>query len=438
MPRRPYLIPALLMLFLVGISAAVYAQLESADRGIRPIDTSGLLEIDGIHVDVGGKDSMSARFAGWRLAQREGFRKLYARVHKVPADQAPNLPDSTLDQIVSSINVESEQIGPNRYIADLGIMFDRARAAQFLGVSGGEVRRSAPMLLIPVTVTAGTATSVELRNAWQRAWAQFRTSDSAIDYVRISGLGIDPLLVNAAQLQRPGRGWWRNIVDAYGAADILVAEVQLQRLYPGGPARARFIGRHGPDNEIVGGFTLTAANSEEVPRMMAEGVRRIDALFTDALAAGRLDRDPSLNLPPPPELPPEEVEAPKPVAVTATTNAFQVQITGKNVTIYNFAMAHLRTIPGIESATPQQINASGTSYVLVSYKGNLSSLAGALSARGWVVEASGTVVRIRPSSDKPPPIPPPPPQPQPTPPPQQTPPPRPTPESNGTQGTGLE
>ena len=56
-------------------------------------------------------------------------------------------------------------------------------------------------------------------------------------------MGVDPLLVNAAQTERPGRGWWRNMVDLYGAADILVAEVQLQRLYPGGPARARFIAR---------------------------------------------------------------------------------------------------------------------------------------------------------------------------------------------------
>ena len=121
------------------------------------------------------------------------------------------------------------------------------------------------MLLIPVTITAGTETSVELRNAWQRAWAQFRTSQSPIDYVRVSGMGVDPMLVNAAQTVRPGRGWWRNLIDLYGAADILVAEVQLQRAYPGGPARARFIGRHGPDNEIVGGFTLTAPNSDAIP-----------------------------------------------------------------------------------------------------------------------------------------------------------------------------
>src|SRR6185295_14450804 len=107
----------------------------------------------------------------------------------------------------------------------------------------------------------------------------------SIDYVRVSGMGVDPLLVNAAQPERPGRGWWRNLVDLYGAADILVAEVQLQRLYPGGPARARFIARHGPDNEIIGGFTLTATNSDGVSAMMAEGVRRMDELFTAALAS---------------------------------------------------------------------------------------------------------------------------------------------------------
>ena len=128
-----------------------------------------------------------------------------------------------------------------------------------------------------------------MRNAWQRAWAQFRTSQSPIDYVRVSGMGADPMLVNAAQTQRPGRGWWRNLIDMYGATDILVAEVQLQRLYPGGPARARFIGRHGPDNEIVGGFTLTAPNSEGIPAMMAQGAQRMDAIFAHALAAGRLD-----------------------------------------------------------------------------------------------------------------------------------------------------
>lgn len=410
MLRRRFAVLLTVLLAIAGVSGVLYAQLETGDRGILPIDSSGTLEVTGIHVDVGGADAQSARYAGWRIAQRLGFRALYAKMHNVPISQAPNLPDPTLDDIVSSISVEREQIGPNRYIADLGILFDRARAAQFLGVEGGEIQRSEPMLLIPVIVTGGTATSVELRNAWQRAWAQFRTSQSPIDYVRVSGMGVDPMLINAAQTQRPGRGWWRNIIDLYGAADILVAEVQLQRLYPGGPARARFIGRHGPDNEVVGGFTLTAANGD-IAAMMAEGVRRMDELFSNALAAGRLVRDTSLNQPPPPVLP--EVPVEKPVPPVSQFNSYQVQVTGSNVNFYNFAMAHLRTLPGVQAATPQQINPGGTSYILVSYRGDIAQLAAALSGRGWIVDFSGTVVRMRASSDKPPALPPPPVQPQP-------------------------
>jgi hypothetical protein len=408
MLRHRFVAPLLLLVAVLGLSAVLYGQLESGDRGILPIDSSGTLEIGGIHVDVGGPDAQTTRFTGWRIAQRQGFRALWAKMHNLPVAQAPNLPDGVLDQIVSSINVEREQIGPNRYIADLGILCDRARAAEFLGGEDGQVQRSQPMLLIPITVSAGTETSVELRNAWQRAWAQFRTSQSPIDYVRVSGLGVDPMLVNAAQTTRPGRAWWRNIIDLYGAADILVAEIQVQRLYPGGPARARFIGRHGPDNQIVGGFTLTAPNSEGIPAMMAEGVRRMDQLFSQALAAGALSRDPSLNQPPPPPLPELPVE--QSVAKPANTgNAFQVQVTGPDVTMYNFAMAHLRTLTGIDSATPQLINPSGTSYILVKYHGSIAQLAAALSGRGWIVETSGgNVVKLKSASNKPPALPPPP------------------------------
>src|SRR4051794_5690797 len=407
MLARRFAIPLMLLVAVAGVGGGLYAQLETGERGELPLDSSNTLEIGGIHVDVGGADAQSARYAGWRIAQRQGFRMLWAKMHGASVAEAPSLPDGTLDQIVSSINVEREQIGPNRYIADLGVQFDRARAAPFLGVEGGQVVRSAPMLLIPILVSGGTATTVELRNAWQRTWAQFRTSQSPIDYVRISGMGADPLLINAAQTSRPGRGWWRSLLEMYGASDVLVAEVQLQRLYPGGPARGRFIARHGPDNEIVGGFTLTATNGEGIPAMLAEGAQRIDQLYAQALAAGRLTRDPSLNLPPPPVLPTlPEVKAP-----VNLFNSFQIQVSGKNVNFYNFAMAHLRTVPGVQSATPQQINPGGISYILVQYKGDISQLAAALAARGWVVEAGGSVVKIRSDADKPPALPPPPVQP---------------------------
>jgi hypothetical protein len=418
MSRRLLVALALVLFGALGLTAGLQAQLESADRGIAPIDSSGTLEITGIHVDVGGKDAQDARFTGWRVGQREGFKALWAKTHKRPVTQAPNLPDSVLDGMVSSIIVEREQIGPNRYIADLGLLFDRAKAGALLGI-GGETRRSQPMLLIPITVTGGTATTVELKNAWQRAWAQFRTAQSTIDYVRISGLGVDPLLVNAAQTGRPGRGWWRNIVDLYGAADILVAEVQLQRAFPGGPAKGRFIARHGPDNEIVGGFEL-AARDGNVQALMNEGVRRMDELFQKALAADMLQRDPSLDLPPPPELP-EELEedaddSDRSAAEEKKPWTYQVQIVSPDATTYNFAVAHIRTLSGVDGAQVMMVNIGGVSYVHVTYRGTLSELAAAMSGRGFSVESLGGVIRVSGNAGPPPrPAPPAPPPSQPQP-----------------------
>ena len=391
--RRPAVFLSAAIFALAGLGGTLIAQMESAERGILPIDSSGTLEIGGIKVDVAGKDADSARYAGWRIAQRQGFKALWAKTNKRPINEAPNLPDSTLDGLVSSIVVEQEQIGPNRYIATLGVLFDRARAGELLGVPG-QARRSAPMLLIPVMISGGAATSVELRNPWQRAWAQFRTSQSPIDYVRVSGLGVDPLLVNAAQARRPGRGWWRNILDLYGAANVLVAEVQLDRLYPGGPTKGRFVGKFGPDGRTLGSFELTAKDSADLPRMMSEGVQRMDDVFAQALAAGIVRGDPDLIIQPPP--PVEEEQEETPTVPTVMT----VIISAPNAAWTEYGLAVIRSIPGVS------ISGSGNT-VTVGYGRGPAALRDQLVARGLPASADGATVRLNsaPKSSTPAPAP---------------------------------
>ena len=400
-------IAALLVSALTG--GAVVAQLESGDRGILPLDSSNTLEIGGIKVDTAGKDAAEARFNGWRQAQRLGFKALWAKTNRRPISEAPNLPDSTLDGLVSSIIVEREQIAPGRYVASLGVLFDRARSGALLGVAG-QVRRSAPLLLIPVMVSGGTMTAVETRNPWQRAWAEFRTSQSPVDYVRVSGLGADPLLINAAQTARPGRDWWRNIIDLYGAADVLTAEVRLKRLYPGGPASGTFIGYIGPDKKPLGTFTLRATNSAGVPQMMAEGVQQMDALFTRYLAAGQLVPDPSLIVPEPPPPPAEEEVTEKPQATGPVFRPIQVVVTSPYSPV-----GWLRSIPGVTG-----VREIGSTVLVVNYRGTPGQLQAALAARGWQSDTATGVFRItgyappRPQPAPPPPAPTPP-APQPTP-----------------------
>jgi hypothetical protein len=387
---RRFALPALLALGVLAGGGGLLAQMEAGERGILPIDSSGTLEIGGIHVDVGGKDAAAARYAGWRIAQREGFKALWAKAQGRPVGEAPTLADATLDGLVSSIIIEREQIGPNRYIADLGILFDRARAGQLLGV-GGPGRRSAPMLLIPLMTSGGAQTSVELRNPWQRAWAGFRTAQSPVDYVRVSGMGADPLLVNAAQVRRPGRSWWRNILDFYGAANVLVAEVSLHRLYPGGPARATFVGSFGPDRQLLGSFQLTAKDSADLPRMMNEGVAKMDQLFASALAAGIIRGDPSLIIQPPPPVE-EESEQPEPRA-TGPASVVQLLLAAPDGAALSAGIAQIRSISGVDAVTERSLAIGGTSSLLVTYRGDVSALRAALLARGWSVDYSGGMLR---------------------------------------------
>jgi hypothetical protein len=378
---RLYGLTALFACLLGG--GAVMAQLESGERGIPPLDSASTFEIGGIKVDVAAKDAESARLAGWRLAQREGFRRLWAQMQKRPVSEAPDLPDSTLDSLVSSISIEQERIAPGRYIATLGILFDRSRAAGLLG-AGGPVQRSAPMLIVPILTTGGTETSVQLRNPWQRAWAEFRTANSAIDYVRVAGQGIEPLLITPAQTRRPGRSAWRNLVNFYGAADVLVAEAHLRRLYPGGPAVATFIGYFGADRRPLGTFTLRAADSAGVPRMMAEGVARMDALYTRWLAAGELTPDQSLIIPepPPPLEEPEDEEVEQDDA--SAERVIQVAVTSPYSPV-----GWLRSIPGVRS-----VEEIGAQVLVVRYRGSPGALANALAARGWQTSSPSGVLTI--------------------------------------------
>ena len=387
--RRPILLIAA-MIAATGVGAGVYAQLESGERGILPLDSSGVLEVSGIKVDVGGATAEAARFAGWRQAQRIGFRLLWAKANGSTPDKAPAVTDATLDGLVSSISVEKEQIGPDRYVATLGVLFDRARSASLVGMAG-DLRRSEPMLIIPIMLTGGTATSLETRNAWQRAWAGFRTSTSAIDYVRPSGMGVDPLLINAAQVGRPGRGWWRNLLDFYGAGDILVAQVDVHRLYPGGPAVGHFLARHGADGEVIGSFEVTDHNGGDLQAMMNVGVQKMDALFTAALSDGRLRRDPSLNPPPAPQ---PTVEDTIEVSATVPAQTIQLLVASPDAATLTAASAAVRAVAGVEAVNESSIAIGGTSSIVATYRGDLATLSAALLARGWAVETIGGQLRL--------------------------------------------
>jgi hypothetical protein len=276
------------------------------------------------------------------------------------------------------------------------------------------------MLTLPVLISGGTATMYEVRNPWQRAWAEFQPGRSAIDYVRPSGAGGESLLLTYGQVSRRSRAWWNNILDQFGAADIIVPIARLERQWPGGPVRGTFTARYGPDQKYLGRFALTAPNEQGVPAMLAEAVQRFDLLFARALEAGLLRPDPTLggqSVQISPEIQalidaaqraeraevmpqPDATAAPAPTPTAApggpqVVNVYVVQVATPDAASFDAALAALRSVPGARAAVMSSSAIGGTSVARVSFEGDISDLAAALRARGYTVQSLGNALSIR-------------------------------------------
>jgi hypothetical protein len=377
---------------------ATVAQIDGTDHGVAPVDSGGAFEVSGIAVDVAGKTADAARYAGWRLAQRKAWVQLSRRL----GGGGGLVSDGTLDQLVSSIVVENEQIGPTRYVARLGVMFDRARAGALLGVAA-EAERSSPMLVLPVQWSAGVGQALERRSDWQMAWARFRTGNSSVDYIRPTGAGVDPLLLTIGQTRRPGRGWWRTIIDQYGAADVLIPTVRLYRQWPGGPVIGQFQARHGPDNQLLGSFSLRVGSAQGLPQLLDTGVARLDALYQQALRQGLLAPDVALTPPPDPNATPVPVEGEgegidgivgdsAPPAPGGTTLTVQYDTPGAASVANTEAL--IRTLPGVRAATTTSLALGGVSLMRVELSGDSAGFVADLQSRGYQVAGSGATIRI--------------------------------------------
>ena len=421
------LIWAMIALACAGLAAVAWQAINAqvgGDRGIQAIAASGDIAASGIEVNVTGDSAEDAREKGWQLAQRLAWQKL----------GGPALPDDRIDSMVSAVVIEDEKIGPRRYVATLGVVFDRARAGSILGASGPR-RRSAPMLLLPVLIESGTTTMFERRNPWQRAWAEYQAGTSAIDYVRPAGFGGESLLLNYGQTSRRSRLWWRNIMQQFDAADVLVPIAKLERQYPGGPVEGHFVARYGPENRFLDAFRLTAASEDAVPKMLDDAMNRFDSIFSDALQSGKIKTDPTLGqsriainpaiqrlidagrraqqeerdaarreADPDTGSPsdsanpgtPQATPTPEPTEEPAApvVNSFVIQFATPDPAALDAGMSAVRGISGVQRLAIRSTALGGTSVMAVTYQGELSELAAALRARGWNVSQGAGALSI--------------------------------------------
>lgn len=177
-----------------------------------------------------------------------------------------------------------------------------------------------------------------------------------------------------------------------------------------------FTARYGPDNRFLGSFTLTAKSEADLPKMLEDAIGRLDGIYTQALVAGVLKPDPTLNMAA--EIDPKLIEqtlaSAGPVATPASATTPEATPSaaatptaaagGATITIQfatadgpavDAGMAAVRGIPGVKSAVSSSIAIGGTSVMRVTYAGEIDTLAAALRAQGWRVTVGAGALSIR-------------------------------------------
>jgi hypothetical protein len=360
------------------------------------IGGGGGLIIGGIDVDVGGKTPTDARLNGWREAQRQAWPALWSRMSGLAAATAPKLPDSALDSMVSAIEVEREQIGPDRYVARLAVVFDRVRASSYLGRYAA-LSSSPPFLVLPVLQDAGTRMAHEAASPWLQAWARLRAGETPIDYVRIQPTPGDVILLNAWQAERRHIFLWRALIDRYQVADVLIPELILERSHVGGPIDGLLVVRFGPAGRELGRVRLRN-RSGDVAGLMDTAVREADKLYVAALRAGSLLPDPSLIEP---EVPATAVEdtGPEIGGGFEGGGGLTVRVQTPDDQTLQAIQALIAGTPGVAGVRLQSLVLGGESVLEIVADVPLQDLRYALDARG--LRLDGGTIRRKQAGDAP-------------------------------------
>jgi hypothetical protein len=362
--------------------------------------------VAGIDVDVAAPNPEVARNTAYRIAQRKAWPLLWARLTGGAPAAAPRLSDGQLDSIVSGIESQGERFSMTRYIARLGVIFDRSRTGEYFANSGAALQ-SPPMLLLPLFSDGGVRTLYQSKTPWRAAWQRFRENVTPVDYILAAGSAGDNVLLTNWQVTRPDRPSWRNILNRFDTVDVLTAEARLTRLWPGGPVTGLFIARHGPDAKELARVTLHAADDEGVDAMLDAGVRQLDDIYSMALRDGRLRSEPDLTADLAPIIGLSPIIGAPDVGIEAAAESGGASIDAAMATpdaaTANSLETALRGTPGVTNVTITSLSLGGTTRLVLTYSGGRDALLRALDGRGLRLSAENgeTVLRRRREGDAP-------------------------------------
>jgi hypothetical protein len=335
-----------------------------------------IFSVDGIEVDVKGPTAEDARIGAFRVAAKKGWAKLWDKlVDPSYRGKAPAISDADVYRVVSSIDVSNERMSATRYIARIAIAFDpgAVRAALARGGAGFTQSRNRAMLLMPVLVDGGAATTYEPGNPWASAWAKFPLIRSSIEYMRAEGTLADTMMLNAFVARNRSPEVIQNLLTRYRSDGVVVAKATLTRTYPGGPISGVFGAYTGNSPTPVDQFTLRRSSDALLPEMFEEAIRRLDVAFS---ANAKTQR---------------EVVGPVTLGRVAAVGGIVALISTPDAAALDSWTARLRSVRTVGGVTLDEMSLGGTSRVRIAAGEGRDWLLYEMDQRGLRMENDGFV-----------------------------------------------
>ena len=267
---------------LLGIAALVLA---AASGRAQEMDAS--YRVSDVQVEATAQDAVAARELAIEEGQRQALEQLLERL-TADGTVPPDVSQLPVADLVSSLEVLEETVGPTSYAATLEVAFDRAAVEEVLderGIAYADAA-AAPVVVVPLWQTGSGLRLWEADNAWKTAWDRALEQDALVPFVVPLGDLQDLALLNPDQAARADRGALTALAERYGTDGVVVARLEgsgepgtplevTARRYgdaTGQPYRA--VVRRGPDEPLA----------QSLERAVAELQAAFDARFRERRA----------------------------------------------------------------------------------------------------------------------------------------------------------
>ncbi|MFP4126330.1 MAG: DUF2066 domain-containing protein [Alphaproteobacteria bacterium] len=243
-----------------------------------------------VEVEATAQDAVAARDRAIEQGQRRALEQLLERL-TADGDAPPDVRELPVADLVSSLEVLDETVGPTSYAATLEVAFDRGAVEELLddrGIAYADLAAE-PVVVVPLWETGSGLRLWEPDSAWKAAWDRALEPDGLVPFVVPLGDLQDLALLNPDQAARADRTALTALAERYGTDGVVIARLEGSG-EPGAPLEVtarrygdtagepyRAVVRRGSDESL----------EQSLERAVAEMQAAYDARFRERRAVER-------------------------------------------------------------------------------------------------------------------------------------------------------